>query len=207
MNFETTKLSQYFYQELFYLAYQLDMKCKLIFKNTQPVFPGPSLQNDPDTHNKITSLLNDAAGISRLISTPQKKGKGENDSSFALRVERARSIELFLGSIEISEIRNRKVRNSVEHFDEYLDDINYKFSNSQFEHPPIAYNLIISDWEVYHPRLFPIKLYVVSERKYYNMHTHIDIDKIHKEAMQILEVCRASGLLPQGPPMGLFPQA
>ncbi|BDM22240.1 hypothetical protein KMS_R19980 [Pseudomonas sp. LRP2-20] len=205
MKFETTKLNKYYYHELHYLAYQIDKKCKLVFDNTQPLFPGAFIQNDPETHSIITSLLNDAAGISRLISLPKKKSKSETAPLFALRTNRAETINAFLESIDITEIQNRTVRNSVEHFDEHLDRLNLRLSNDPFDPPPIAYNLTISDWDIYEPKLLPIKLYVVSEKKFYNMGNKVDLNKIHEEAEQILKKCSSAGI--SHIPMGLFPSA
>jgi hypothetical protein len=75
----------------------------------------------------------------------------------------------------------------IKAFDEYLDEANLKLSREiQPPSPMAAYNMVFSHWEVTNPKVYPVRLYISSERKFYNLKWSVDIGKIYKEATAIL---------------------
>jgi hypothetical protein len=78
--------------------------------------------------------------------------------------------------------------NTLEHFDEYLDEANLAVSEAKTPPSPMAaYNMVLSHWEVFSPRVYPIRVYVSSERKFYNMKWSVDLGVMNTEASAIVE--------------------
>ncbi|MBI5809719.1 MAG: hypothetical protein HZB21_00790 [Deltaproteobacteria bacterium] len=186
-----TKLYKLYLHELWWLSDAIKKKCEKLFSETTS--PPPSsvylIQVNPDLHSLIASILSDAANIKKLIKNQGGKLLGETGTKARLRKERAAMLDSLLSGIELEEILNHKIRNTLEHFDEYLDEANIELSKAAIPPSPMAaYNMIFSSWEVIKPRVYPIRLYISEERKFYNMKWSIDIGKIYKEAKAILSV-------------------
>ena len=146
------------------------------------------MQVDPELHSLIASMLSDAANLKKLIVTPGNRSNGESGSQFRLRKARAAALRKAIEGISVTEMFNAKVRNTLEHFDEYLDEVNISLKNTKKAPSPVAaYNIVISHWEVTNPRVYPIRLYVASERKFYNMKWNVDIGSIYQEATAVAE--------------------
>jgi hypothetical protein len=136
-------------------------------------------------HSVISSVLSDAANIKKLSVTASAKLNGENSERHQMRLARAKAVEDFLRGISLIEMHNVKVRNTLEHFAEYLDASNLEFTKKP-KGTRAAYNMIMSHWSVNGPKVYPIRLYVSSERKFYNMEWVVDIGLLAYEAMAIL---------------------
>jgi len=187
ISLENTKLYTLYFHELWWLSNSICQKCENVFKETQILDNGMLLQVNPTVHSLIASLLSDASNIKKLIDTPAGKLRGESSAQARLRKERAKVLKDTIESVELTEILNHKVRNTLEHFDEYLDEANLKFSRElQTSSPMAAYNMVFSHWEVTNPRVYPVRLYISSERKFYNLKWNVDIGKIYEEATAIL---------------------
>lgn len=187
MNLRDTKLYEIYYQELFWLAHSVLKKSQQVFDQVEDPGEGGLIYTDSDVHSIIASLLSDSANIRKLVLTPGSKLSGENGERFALRKARALELHEFIKPLNIIEILNHKVRNTLEHFDEYLDEANYDASRRAPEGRVAAYNMIMSHWDVVSPRVFPLRLYVSSEKKFYNMKWSVDIGLIHLEAKSIVD--------------------
>ena len=186
-NLKDTKLFTLYFYELWWLSHSICKKCENLFEETKIPDEGFVMQVSPEIHSTIASLLSDASNIKKLIDTPTGKLRGESSAQAKLRKERAEMLNAKIKSIELSEILNHKIRNTLEHFDEYLDEANLKLSRDiQPISPMAAYNMVFSHWEVTSPKVYPIRLYISSERKFYNMKWSVDIGKIYEEATAIL---------------------
>ncbi|MCY1462878.1 hypothetical protein D9M71_806980 [compost metagenome] len=64
--------------------------------------------------------------------------------------------------------------------------------------------MVISHWEVIQPRLYPIRLYVSSEKKFYNMKWSVDVGLIHSEAKSIIEKLKELKAFEKGEQGGLM---
>lgn len=187
MELNKTKLAKLYFHELWWLSNAILKKCDQIFNSVDDPDAGYSMQHNPDIHSVIASLLSDAANIRKLILTADVKLKGENGERFKLRKQRVKEIADFVMSLGVKELLNHKVRNTLEHFDEYLDEANQNLSNQPFQGRLAAYNLIMSHWDVVAPEAYPIRLYISSEKKFYNMKWSVDIGLIHSEVRRIID--------------------
>jgi hypothetical protein len=204
MELAETKLVGLFYHELWWLSNGVVKKCEEIFEKAKVPEHGYMIQVDPELHSTIASILSDAANIKKLIRTSIAKQNGENGERFKLRKERARELSQTLGSLPLDELLNHKVRNTLEHFDEYLDEANYNISKNQPVGTIAAYNMVISHWEVTSPRVYPIRLYVSSERKFYNMKWKVDIGLMKIEAELIVKKLNELSMFANQEPGGLM---
>ncbi|MND24855.1 hypothetical protein D3C76_343170 [compost metagenome] len=192
MEFHSTKLATLFYSELWWLANSIVKKCDSIFSKTLVPERGYIIQVDPEIHALISSVLSDAANVKKLMTAGDKKKSGESGELFRLRRDRVRELREYLSGIELKELLNPKVRNTLEHFDEYLDSANYEVSRRDTPLGTMAaYNMVISHWDVARPRFYPVKLYISAERKFYNMKWSVDLGAIQNEAQAIVSKMKA----------------
>ena len=204
MDLVDTKFCTLYYHELWWLSHSVLRKSEQVFNETTIPDDGFVIQVSPEIHSVIASLLSDAANIKKLVSTSSVKANGENGVRFKLRKERAKELADFIAPLQIKELLNHKVRNTLEHFDEYLDESNYNVSRKAPEGRLAVYNMILSHWEVISPRVYPLRLYVSSERKFYNMKWDVDIGLIHAEAKSIVEKLRTLKAFEVEEPGGLM---
>lgn len=136
------------------------------------------------------------ANIKKLITAPVEKPKKTSKRIFEMHVARAKALQDLVAGVALGELTKADVRNSLEHFDEHLDRLNSSLASG--EKPPapmVAYNMACSAWEVTTPRVYPIRLYISAEKKYYNMDQSVDLGKVHDQAVAILTRLRESGIL------------
>lgn len=185
---EDTKLLTLYFHELWWLAHGIKTKAERLFAETTVPETGNTIQVNPELHSLITSLLSDAANLKKLVVTPSTRLNGESGQRFRLRKARAAALREAVAGIQLTEMLNAKIRNTLEHFDEYLDEANIALSMAKVPPSPMAaYNMVLSRWEVFSPRVYPVRVYISSERKFYNMKWSVDIGEIYKEAKAIVE--------------------
>ncbi len=196
MKASETRLFALYLHELFMLAKAVRDRCDQVFAQTPPPASGHYIKVDPDVHATINAILIDAANIKKLTHTSERRLDKESKKVFDLRQERSRLLQALLEGVELDEILNTKVRNTLEHFDEYLDETNIALSSDRKPPAPMAaYNMTFSDWEVTAPRVFPLRLYVAGERKYYNMKYSIDLSRLRSQATAILDRLSSSEVM------------
>lgn len=78
-----------------------------------------------------------------------------------------------------------KIRNTIEHFDEYIDEANVKSTWENDGQDLAVYNMVISRRNVFNLPYF-LKVYVVSEFTFYNFKWSINIKTIYEESKIIL---------------------
>lgn len=206
VNFENGKLSTLYFHELWWLASSISKKSQKLFDETKVPKDGYLMQVNPELHSLIASILSDAANIKKLVITPSSKLSGESEAQSRLRKERSKKLKDSLGSLQLKEILNHKVRNTLEHFDEYLDESNIKITKAKNPPSPMAaYNMILSHWDAISPRVYPVRLYISSEQTYYNMKWSVNIGELFDEANNIIEQLRkVPGLVQGDGPGGLM---
>ena len=188
IRFEDTKLFTLYFHELRWLAHSIQTKSEKLFDEAKVPAEGNVIQVNPELHSLIASILSDAANLRKLVVTPHTRLGGESGRQFRLRKARAAALREAIKDIELVELLNSKVRNTLEHFDEYLDEANIALSEAKTPPSPMAaYNMVLSRWEVFTPPVYPVRLYISSERKFYNMKWSVDIDAMHKEARAVVE--------------------
>ena len=185
---ENTKLFTLYIHELWWLAHGIKTKTEKIFAEAKVPEEGNVIQVNPELHSLIASVLSEAANLKKLLVTPSARLNGESGRQYRLRRARAAALNNLVGGIKLAELLNAKVRNTLEHFDEYLDEANLALSDARVPPSPMAaYNMVLSRWDAINPRVYPIRLYISAERKFYNMKWSVDLDAINKEASAIAE--------------------
>jgi hypothetical protein len=175
-------------RELYNLAVGIRRKCETIFEKTPPipVRPDRYISSAPEIHDLIHGVLVGAASVKRMIVTPSTKLKGETKRQFDLRRYRAALLNAALHPTELKEMLDQKVRNSLEHFDEYMDSAVLELSDATRRPSPwAAFNLIISGRDVFQPNIYPIKLYIAEEKVFCNMKWSINLSHLHQEAVAL----------------------
>ncbi len=185
------KLTFIYLHELWWLTEAIKLRCDELFRNTQVPDKGFYIKNDYHIHYLINDILSNAANISKLITTPEIKPKNKSADSFRIHIERSKFLQGKIDGVDFSEIKSVKVRNTLQHFDEYLDQANIEASDSRLNAYGMAfYNLVMSHWEAINPRPYPLRLYICAEKKYYNIKYSVDIGKINSEASSINNIIR-----------------
>jgi hypothetical protein len=185
---ENTKLVTLYVHELWWLANGIKEKTNRLFNEAKVPDQGYMIQVSPELHSLIASTLSDAANIKKLLVTPSARLSGESGRQARLRKARTALLNQMISGIQLTELLNAKVRNTLEHFDEYLDEANITISEAKNPPAPVAvYNIVLSHWEAINPRVYPIRLYISSERKFYNMKWSVDLDAMNKEACAVAD--------------------
>lgn len=196
ISFEKSKLLGVYINEIERLASEIETNCEFIFNEAKLPQEGHLIQVSPGIHSHIMYVLINAANLKKLIFNSYKRQKGESEKLYEFRLKRTNRLQEIFKDIEITEIKKSRVRNTLEHFDEYLDEESIKFENTHDNSRNVAaYNMALSDWDVFNPRVYPIRLYIVNEKKFYNMGYSIDIGKMYEEAKAILNRLKQQNLL------------
>jgi hypothetical protein len=191
-----TPLFAVYLHRLYSLAVAMRDGCDDVFRLAAPPAHGMYIKVDPMLHSRIEGILIDAANIRRLVETDPKRRKNESRRTYDLRLARSRSLASLVRQCDLSAMLDSRVRNSVEHFDEYLDHLNAKLAGG--EEPPgpsVAYNMTLSHWRAFKPPPYPLRLYVVEEHTYYNFGRAIDLNILRSQADQLAEWLLTSGVL------------
>lgn len=196
-------LLEVYVHHLFALARAVRDGCNNVFAEAPIPASGGYIKVSHNLHAKIDGVLIDAANLKKLIHTSANRGKNESKRTFEFRQLRSKKLADLLSNLSLPTLLNVQLRNSLEHFDEHLDDLGAKLKDG--EAPPkekAAYNLVLSHWEAAPCPIYPLRVYVATERKYYNFNHHVNIGLLHDEAEAILERLNSSGVLQNIPEPG-----
>jgi hypothetical protein len=115
--------------ELYWLARNVAARAEALFEEAKPASDGHSYIQV--NHNLLTNavhLLGDSARIKALI-TPSRKSNDESQIKYQIRLRRTAWLRnTILEGIQLKCISDAKVRHSLEHFDEYIDETAIKKS-------------------------------------------------------------------------------
>lgn len=178
--------------ELFWLLTSIKSKCERLFEITKVPEKGYAIHVDLESGSLVKSIVDDSAEVANLIQ-PRKRRKDEPMERYLFRKHRGEYLSNLFKNVTTSEILDRKVRDSIEHFDERVDRLTYDISDKAVKKPQaLAYNMVISDKAAIPIRPFPlpIRIYVSSERKMYNMLWQLDIGKIYTECTSMIEILK-----------------
>ncbi len=174
--------------ELFWLLTAIRKNCEALFEETKIPEKGYVIQVDMKVHSLIKSIINDSSQVANLVD-PHKKRKDETSEHYIFRKERGENLRRIFIGIQIEQMLNRKLRDSIEHFDERLDSLVHSISKKAMKRQQnLAYNMVFSHKEVIVPFPVPIRVYVSSEKVFYNMNWQLDIGKIYTECISMLTV-------------------
>ncbi len=211
MSAPTGPLSSLYYHELLWLITGICTNCEAVFRETDPPTDGHFIKVDPEIHARIATILTNAANVKKLLTAPPEKPKSQSVELYEARKRRAGALQAALKGIDLTEMFNVKVRNSIEHFDEYLDEANLDLNAAATPPAPLAaYNLTFSSWDLMTPRPYPVRLYVADEKKFHNLKYSVDLAKLYDEASavrsRLLVTPAIAGLQPGGLMVTLGPR-
>jgi hypothetical protein len=178
-------LGALYLQEAWWLSNSMCEKCEWIFKMSVAPETGDIIQVDPEIHSAIIAMIGSAANLKKLITFLPQRSRNESAGQFSIRRRRCDLLRSTLDGVVLDELLNHKLRNTLEHFDEYLDGSVYDQVRGLISSPIAAYNVVISSWEVINPRPYPVRVYVSDERKFYNMRWTVDVGKLYSEALAV----------------------
>lgn len=191
-SFDELRLNFIYMHELWWLTESIKRRCEELFRETPLPDEGYYFKMEYRIHSLINDILSDAANLKKLITIPTRKTQSESPKQFEVHVERSKFLQGIIKGLEISELKSVKVRNTLQHFDEYLDEANIEASEGKLKaHQMAVYNFVMSHWEAINPRPYPIRLYICAEKTYYNMKASVNLEKIYVEASRINEVMRS----------------
>lgn len=183
--FEDCALKDIYMHELYIHATNIVRKSDSLFEQNQ-VEPDNYFKVDVEIHSLISSILADASAAKSLLADYDRKQSGRVN---ALRVKRTRHLLDALAGIDFPTIMDKSVRNSMEHFDEYLDKANVALFDQGKTGRPAIYNMVLSRRD-FVPALrnpYPIKMYIAEEKIFENLETKIDMGALRAEAQNIAE--------------------
>jgi hypothetical protein len=191
-------------QELYWLARENVELCSEIFTE-EPMTAESSdtyIRVDHARHAKIYRVLNNSARIGALI---KERGRRSNQSAgqYKIQTERVKWLRLALEGVETKEILHAKVRHSLEHFDEFIDETALKSSRGDIARPtffPIDIILSHEDVLAVYAKdqlkgsvFYPLRVYISESRSFVNCGRRIDLGRLHAESHAIAE--RAATIL------------
>lgn len=189
-------LRPFYIREMYWLAYQLQTKADELFKK-YPVNDGVYASAEISGLDLVYSLLSDAARLNGLLIAPEGSKK--------IYRERADRLFSLIKDLQLVALLDKKVRNTIEHFGEYLDDHNLQQSSfSPSKRYLVVSNFIFSHMERLNfpdmpVQLFaspvgeitggipicPVRVYVVSTRTFHNFSWSVSISALRDEAVAI----------------------
>lgn len=177
--------------------HELGFQCTAVRDNCEKVFeyppPPPGERNfviEPaKLHVAIGNALTAAANVKKLLDDKRPRNeRNESVGAHELRQARAQMLMAELEGVSLDEILKVSVRNSLEHFDEYLDKENIRL-NGQLVPSVVLYNVGVShiDNVVFDegPTLH-IRTYETTTQTFFNLGRSISLGKVHDEAVAIL---------------------
>jgi hypothetical protein len=187
------KLLPIYLHELYSLAVAVLKNCDEVF-SLAPVHPadgGFRIAVSPDLHAKIAAALLASSNFRKLVRTNQKRGKKESDERFKFRLERAAALAGLFEGLDLKTMLDAKVRNTLEHFDEYLDDFVRSVAAPSDTPRTIAVNVAFSADGAVARAIFPLRLYVTSTHRFSNFDFSVDLNRLRAEAASVTERLRA----------------
>ena len=176
--------------ELYWLARDTVETCEQVFSNAEPPPPESSyIKVDHALHADIYRVLNNAARIRALVKERSRRAD-QSARQFAVQEKRTRWMRDLLDGLSTDAILQAQVRNSLEHFDEYLDETALRSSMSQIARPtlfPIDMTLGRDGTlqQFTQGVVYPVRVYLAEERMFVNCGKRIDVNAIALECQAI----------------------
>jgi len=187
-SFDDYPLNYLYSYEIWLLTKSINDQCEKIFSAVNVPSSGYEVGHDPDIHSSINSIVSESARVKKLITIPKSKTKNETHKQYVIHVERSKYLQRMLEGISMQEILSVRVRNTLEHFDEYLDEAIILASEGALDaYVMIAHDMVISHRAAFEPNPFPMRVYISSEKVFLNMKYSINIGKLFEESKSIYE--------------------
>lgn len=197
--FKDTLFESIYTRELATLAFLIVADSERLFAELSIEDGEEILRADTQPFTHLYHILSNAAKIQELVSSTNQGNQKEKE----FHKLRAQALRTLLGTVKLQEILQKKVRNTVEHFAEYLDEMSIIHSEQVTGSKYMAaFDFVVSSmtpksspelpFTVYEipglkALLYPVRVYVIRERKFYNMGWSICIGAVYEEAKRLLE--------------------
>ncbi len=193
-------LTMAYLSELYWLARDSVETCERVFSAAMAPPPEKSyIKVDHHLHGEIYRILNNAARLRALVNVRSKR-YGQSAGQFAVQESRIRWLLDLIGDLPMAAISQAKVRNSLEHYDEYLDEAALKSSRGELDRPtlfPIDMTLGRDGTldQFTSGVVYPLRVYLAEERIFVNCGQRISLGDVFDECVGIRD--RLAELAPQ----------
>lgn len=197
--------------EVHQLAHRVVTACDSLFQLTEPITKRPAdqgvLKVDHESLGGIIGLLADATRLRNLVEE-RPKGSKQNPKQHAIQQKRMGWLRDVLSGLSVKTICSVQVRNSVSHFDEYLDEVAMKGVQGELGLPlAVPLDFIVgarNNFEVILKKHHWVlaRVYVVDEQIFINFDREISLGALHDECAAIVD--RLAGSVPDPTGSGIL---
>lgn len=197
--------------ELYWLARDVVETCERVFAAEPPPAESSYIKVDHRLHGDIYRVLNSAARIRALVKDRPKR-RDQSAGQYAIQKQRTAWLHGLVADLPMATVLHAKVRHTLEHFDEYLDETALESKRDQIAKPTLlpidialgrdgTLNQFANGAVVY-----PIRLYLVEERVFINCGQRIDLGRMANECLGISKrlAALAPNLVREGDERGSF---
>jgi hypothetical protein len=192
--------------ELHGIADAVVQRTETVFERARTTSEGGAgyLQVDHEVSGMLEDAVTDAARVRSLVVARRRDGS-ESAVTFELRKRRAAWLrEQVLQGVRLEVVLGANVRNTLEHFDEYIDNLARQAAKKEIT-PPI---IVPVDFLVSHRRTLdillqgrggvvrPLRGYYADERLFVNAGREVDVGALNAECRAIRD--RVAQHLPRG---------
>lgn len=179
--------------ELYWLARYVEEECAKLFREVQPSQVGGQgyIRVDAALHGRILSVLGSAARLRALIREREGDGSRQQREVLARRVARLRQL---LAGIDLDPVLDGAARNSIEHFDEYLDGVAIKSARGVISAPTLfGVDVVLGSRQLLEtfdvggekPTTYSIRAYFADERVFSNCGRELRLDRLADSCAEI----------------------
>lgn len=181
--------------EAYWLAARIVGRAREVFDDLRPL-DDPTKTYIKFNHvlmGKLTAIIGDAVRLKAMLSERQRKAFN-TDRQYQIHVRRARWLrETLLKDVRLKTIFESGVRNTLEHFDEYLDDVAIGCQQASIPRPTlIPFDVVVEKRKSltaidpeFHVEY--LRAYIVADRVFVNADREINIRALHDEARRIVK--------------------
>jgi hypothetical protein len=183
------KLEAIYFKELAFRCTEIKEECEEVFAVAVPSEETPFTILHA-VHSSLGLVLTSAANVKKLLDDKRPRDKRfESEDSYKQRLARAKMLQTEIDGIDITEMLDVQVRNTLEHFDEYLDTESVRLSHETVP-SGVVFNVGMLDRNRININGDPplhIRTYEIGTRKLIHLRGEIDIGKIYDSAVAILK--------------------
>ncbi|QQP71218.1 hypothetical protein JHE06_05460 [Carnobacterium sp. CS13] len=143
----------------------------------------------PEVFTRIATIQVHSANIKKILFAAPRK-KDEAKYKYDYRINRVIELQKYFDMNRIHEIKNARTRNSLEHYDERLDNISLRLWNGSIDkkYHIIATNIITSKEEALFGNPYYLNCYVLDSKIYKNAEEESNIGNLATEAKYLFNV-------------------
>ena len=192
---EKSHLADVYLWEAFWLADSIVHWCDDVFAKAPPP-PPDYIKIEPELMQLLQSVVSASARLrTLLVERPHRDKRNQSALDHAVQVRRARWIgSVVLAGLKLPTIATSGVRNSLEHFDQYIDSEAIRWLRGGL--PPrkgLPVDMVMSarasTMDLLKAEVL-IRVYVAAERRFVNSDTEIDMAALQAEASAVRERLR-----------------